>query len=103
MHERGTRAHGRYFTLHVLPSSLACSRLGIAASRRIGHAVRRNRAKRIVRAVFRDHKPPRTVDLVAVVKAPLVDAEFSAVVSDYQSTLKRAMQARRHEGAIGPR
>ncbi len=95
MHERGTRAHGRYLALYVLPSDLACSRIGIAASRRIGHAVRRNRAKRIVRAVFRDHKPPCTIDVVAVVKAPLIDADFGAVVTDYQTTLKRAMRGSR--------
>ena len=35
----------------------ACARLGIAATRKMGGAVERNRAKRLVREVFRHHKP----------------------------------------------
>lgn len=95
MHERGTRAYGRYLALYVLPTDHAHSRIGIAASRRLGPAVTRNRAKRVVRAVFREHKPPRVVDVVAVVKAPLLDAPFAHVVDDYRAALARAMAAGR--------
>lgn len=91
MHDGGNRAHGRYLALYVLPNERAFSRLGVSASRRLGPAVRRNRAKRVVRAVFREHKPPYAVDLVAIVKAPLLDAEFASVVADYQIALKRAL------------
>ncbi len=93
MQARGIRAHGRYLALYVLPNERACSRLGIAASRRIGPAVRRNRAKRVVRAVFRAHKPPRAVDIMAVVKPPLLDAEFVSIVADYRGALMRALRA----------
>lgn len=91
MHDRGTRAHGRYLALYVLPNERAFSRLGVSASRRLGPAVRRNRAKRVVRAVFRESKPHHAVDLVAIVKPPLLDAEFASIVADYQVALKRAL------------
>lgn len=91
MHDRGNRAHGRYLALYALPNERAVSRLGVSASRRLGPAVRRNRAKRVVRAVFREHKPPCAVDLVAIVKPLLLEAEFASVVADYQATLKRAL------------
>jgi len=37
----------------ALPNDLGHSRLGVTASRKVGNAVRRNRAKRIVRELFR--------------------------------------------------
>lgn len=91
MHDRGVRAHGRYLALYVLPNERALSRLGVSVSRRLGPAVRRNRAKRVVRAVFREYKPQHAIDLVAIVKSPLLDAEFASIVADYQAALKRAL------------
>ncbi len=50
------------------PSSLSHSRLGIVVTRRDGHAVFRNRVKRVVREVFRRNKariqPPRDVIVI---------------------------------------
>jgi ribonuclease P protein component len=45
-------------------------RLGVVASRKVGNAVARNRAKRLVREAFRLHQEalPRGVDLVVIVR-----------------------------------
>jgi ribonuclease P protein component len=45
-------------------------RLGVVASRKVGNAVARNRAKRLVREAFRHHQGllPRGLDLVIVVR-----------------------------------
>lgn len=46
-------------------------RLGVVASRKVGNAVARNRAKRLVREAFRLHQEalPTGIDLVVIVRA----------------------------------
>jgi ribonuclease P protein component len=44
---------GTYCTVFTLPNGLDRKRLGIIASKKIGNAVARNRAKRKIRDVFR--------------------------------------------------
>ena len=48
VYDQGHKAHGRFMTLFVLPTGSDRSRLGVAATRKIGGAVSRNRAKRRV-------------------------------------------------------
>ena len=47
------RTKARYFTLLMAPNTAGTARLGIVASRKLGDAVRRNRAKRLIREIFR--------------------------------------------------
>ena len=53
----GSRTHGRFVTLVGLPNGSDTPRLGVTASRRLGAAAARNRAKRLIREVFRRNKP----------------------------------------------
>ncbi len=92
VYEHGQRAHARYMTVFVLPNRLSLTRLGVAATRKLGDAVHRNRAKRLVREVFRRHKVLPGFDVVVVPRRELLDAEFSALEADYCNALRRRVR-----------
>jgi len=60
---RATRIFGRYSTLFILANALDIGRLGIAATKKLGARVKRNRAKRLIREVFRRNKIARGFDV----------------------------------------
>jgi ribonuclease P protein component len=97
VYETGARLHGRLMTVFVLPRSDARTRLGIAATKKLGGAVVRNRAKRLVREVFRQHANPPGVDIVVVPRPALLNAPVGAIESDYASCVDR--RARRTRSA----
>ena len=89
----GVRVPARFMTLFVASNGGSVSRLGIAASRKFGGAVERNRAKRIAREIFRRHKITTGVDVIIVPRREMLDATFDSLERDYADALDR-----RHRG-----
>jgi ribonuclease P protein component len=76
-------------TCFALPNEAGAPRLGIAASQKMGNAVARNRAKRLVRELFRAHKPLTDIDLIVVPLREIVNAPWSNIEADYRAALLR--------------
>jgi len=91
VYDRGFKAHGRYSTIFVLANDAGPGRLGIAATRRLGGAVQRNRAKRLIREVFRRNKIARGFDVVVVPKRDLLDATLTALEVEYRAIVERQL------------
>jgi ribonuclease P protein component len=86
------RASGRYLTVLMVPNTAGTTRLGIVASKKLGDAVRRNRAKRLIREIFRQTPPlpaGQGVDLVVIPRRELFDAAYSSLQSDFRAVAKR--------------
>ena len=91
--DRGFRIGSRYFTLLLAPGGGAAARLGIVASRKLGDAVHRNRAKRLIREVFRLNQPlpgGAGIDLVVIPRRELFDARFTDIDEDFRAAWRRA-------------
>jgi ribonuclease P protein component len=95
IYEQGTRSHGRFSTVFFLSNSLGIARLGIAATRKLGGAVQRNRAKRLIRELFRHNPVAPGIDIVVIPKPELLKASFASLEADYRSHLDRRLGRRR--------
>jgi ribonuclease P protein component len=93
--DRGRRVSSRFMTILTLPNDRDEARLGIVASKKLGHAVQRNRAKRRIRDLFRRHKRDLGtpgLDVVVIPKRELLDAAFASLDADYRSVLRRHLR-----------
>lgn len=88
-YERGVRISGRFMMLFVVANGGTAPRLGVAATRKMGSAVERNRAKRLARELFRRRKLPVALDIVIVPRRDMLDASFASLESDYHAALDR--------------
>ena len=90
IYAHGVKRHGRFMTMFVLnragtdrASAGIQPRFGVAATRKLGGAVVRNRAKRVSRELFRRHKPEATLDVVVVPRREFLAADFPSLERDY--------------------
>ena len=93
--------HTRSFVLLVARSERPEPRLGITVSKQVGHAVRRNRVKRLLREAFRQHRSlfPARADLVVIAKSHCAVAHLSEVTRE----LAQASSALRMAASKPPR
>lgn len=90
---RGRRLVCGCLIANVLPRPAGqASRLGVVTSKKIGGAVDRNRARRLMRECFRLHQRElaRPVDLVLVARPSIVGKTLAAVESDLMQVLRQA-------------
>lgn len=70
-------------------------RLGITASRKIGGAVQRSRARRLIREGFRAvfQELPEALDIVVIVRRPLGERKLEAILGEWQRAVGRLRKA----------
>ena len=100
--QKGNRYFGKYVSVHVLrdyaakrlmlenPEKKFYNRFGISVGKRVGGAVQRNRAKRIMRAAYRSIEPELRTGFL-VVMAPR-DGIKTAKSTDIERELRVAFE-----------
>lgn len=89
LYDTGRRRSGRLMTIFIGPNGTSEPRLGIAATRKLGSAVVRNRAKRLARELFRHHKPPGGLDIVVIPRREMLDASYVTLEAEFRALLDR--------------
>jgi ribonuclease P protein component len=91
---QGKKAVWHSFILQIMltePTISSIRRLGVIASKRVGNAINRNRAKRILREIFRLNQEvlPPCCDVVLIARKKIFNHSFQELQKDYRSLCKR--------------
>ncbi len=81
-----------YLVLYARPNRTHTNRVGITVSKKLGHAVVRNRVRRRLREVYRlneDRFAPGW-DIVVVARSRCIDADFQKLTHAYLSLAEKA-------------
>jgi ribonuclease P protein component len=89
-YDAGARASGRFMTIFARATQQPAARLGIAATRKIGGSVLRNRAKRLIRELFRRRKPSASIDIVVVPRREFLHAPYQTLEREFSTLVDRA-------------
>jgi ribonuclease P protein component len=102
--KRGRRLEGQLFLLVAAPNGRSFDRLGLAVSRRVGSAVERNRARRLLREGFRrlERAGASGFDVVVVARAPLARHGQAEVDRELRERLLRIRRRAVAAGAAAP-
>jgi ribonuclease P protein component len=83
----GTKVHTNFFIFFNLPSSQF--KLGVVASKKVGNAVARNRAKRIMRSVFSEICKNDSSTTVLIAKQEILRANYIEVKTSLVKALTK--------------
>ena len=87
---RGRRVEGRHFVVYVVARADDGARLGLAVSTKVGHAVSRNRVRRLAREAFRRVRAQLgSIDVLLVARPSAAGAGYAEVARDLLGACKR--------------
>ena len=88
-----TSGHGNsYLVLYARKNRTATNRVGVTVSKKLGHAVVRNRVRRRLREIYRlnEDKFAPGWDIVVVARSRCVGADFGKLTASYLSLAEKA-------------
>ncbi|MGE5403496.1 MAG: ribonuclease P protein component [Candidatus Saccharibacteria bacterium] len=90
--DNGKRFPGRLLNYYAVENNLSYNRYGFVASKKVGNAVFRNRAKRRMREVIRtlDKTSHQGFDVILVCKSGLVDCDFQDIMNESLRLMRKA-------------
>lgn len=104
VYAKGRKAVEKRLIIWVLPVNSGEIRLGAVAGRRVGKAVARNRARRLLREAFRRHRPlfRGGADVVLVARRSLAEAAYRDVEEEVLRAARKTGLFARRDGSEAP-
>lgn len=99
VYRQGKRYEAALMTAFVLPNNLGHNRFGVTASRKaLGNAVQRNRAKRLLKEIFRLRRSSvnsllHRYDWVINAKRQLPSLKVTAAIAEFENLVIRVAKA----------
>lgn len=80
-----------YFVLYVLKNKTNNIRVGFTATKKIGNAVKRNRAKRRLKSIFYNNSNKFSLgkDIIVVARKKCIDGTFNIMEKEFYKMLER--------------
>jgi ribonuclease P protein component len=99
----GSRIRGSHFLLATCKSLDEKHRVGFVVGREVGNAVRRNRARRVLREVFRHSISSYEIEpreFVFVARAEIRSANYSSIEREFRRRIETLLSRKRrsHDG-----
>ena len=87
----GKACHGKYHLLVYTPSKNSSVKIGISVSKKVGNAVKRNRARRLLREAITPHLPllEPNFNIIIVAKESIIGKKLSDVQVDLDKTIEK--------------
>jgi len=94
IYKQGKRYRGKYFILIYIFSDLSFSRMAVVAGKKMGNAVKRNKIKRRMRELFRQHKSllVTPLDMIFLPQKEIHEASWQELQKDYAEALNSVSQ-----------
>lgn len=104
LYKRAQYAAHPLAVVYTRKNRLQTNRLGITASKKIGNAVRRNRARRVLREAYRriETQLPAGWDIVVVARSKTADAKSTELEPVLLDLVARAKRGANPGGRKGP-
>ena len=101
-YRRGKELVSPYFVIYATPNRRVMPRLGITVGKKLGGAVKRNRAKRVITAAFRQCLPyiKPNYDFIIVARTRILDVKSTVVADSMLKLMRQANILKTDEKAV---
>lgn len=92
IYRTGKKLPGKYMVMLLASSEKGSNRYGIIASKKVGNAVKRNRAKRRIRSIINEHRNElkNNYDVVIIARPLINNASYKVIDHEFMRMMKKA-------------